>query len=47
MKIELHEKPVREIVEGYVNNNDEGVIGYRTNGSRPHHALARRRKNQR
>jgi hypothetical protein len=28
MKIELHEIPIREIVEGYVNNDEEGVIGF-------------------
>lgn len=28
MKIELHEIPVREVVEGYVDNNEEGVVGY-------------------
>jgi CRISPR/Cas system-associated endonuclease/helicase Cas3 len=28
MRIELHEIPVKEVVEGYVNNDEEGVIGY-------------------
>jgi len=28
MKIELHEIPVREIVEGYADNAEEGVVGY-------------------
>ena len=28
MKIELHEVPVREVVKGYVNNDEEGVVGY-------------------
>lgn len=28
MKIELHEIPVREIVEGYVDNSEEGCYGY-------------------
>ena len=28
MKIELHEIPIKELVEGYVNNDEEGVIGY-------------------
>ena len=28
MKIELHEIPIRDIVEGYVDNDEEGVFGY-------------------
>ncbi len=28
MKIELHELTVREVAEGYVDNDEEGVIGY-------------------
>lgn len=28
MKIELHEITIREVVEGYVDNAEEGVIGY-------------------
>ena len=28
MKIKLHEIPIRDIVDGYVNNNEEGVFGY-------------------
>jgi len=28
MKIELREIPVRDLVEGYVNNNEEWVVGY-------------------
>ena len=28
MKIELHEIPIRAVVEGYVNNDEEGVLGY-------------------
>jgi len=29
MKIELHEIPVKEIIEGYINNDEEGVFGYK------------------
>lgn len=28
MKIELHEIPIREVVAGYVDNDEEGVFGY-------------------
>jgi hypothetical protein len=28
MKIELKEIPIRDVVNGYVNNNEEGVVGY-------------------
>ena len=28
MKIELHEIPVREVTNGYVNSDIEGVVGY-------------------
>jgi len=28
MKIELKEIPIREVINGYINNNEEGVIGY-------------------
>ena len=28
MKIELHEIPIRDVVEGYVDNDEEGVFGY-------------------
>ena len=28
MKIELKEIPVRDVVDGYINNNEEGVVGY-------------------
>jgi hypothetical protein len=28
MRIELHEIPVKEVVKNYVNNDEEGVIGY-------------------
>lgn len=28
MKIELHEIPVRDVAEGYVDNAEEGVVGY-------------------
>jgi len=28
MKIELKEIPIREVFNGYINNNEEGVIGY-------------------
>jgi len=28
MKIELHEIPVKDIVVGYINNDEEGVVGY-------------------
>ena len=28
MKIELQEIPVRELVKGYVDNHEEGVVGY-------------------
>ena len=28
MKIELHEIPVREVVEGYKDSAEDGVIGY-------------------
>lgn len=28
MKIELHEIPIREVVKNYVDNDEEGVIGY-------------------
>lgn len=28
MKIELREVPIREVIEGYVNNAEDGVIGY-------------------
>lgn len=31
MKIELHEIAIKEIVEGYKDNNEEGVIGYKGN----------------
>ena len=29
MKIELHEIPIREVVEGYVNDDEEGVVGFK------------------
>jgi len=29
MKIELHEIPVKEVVEGYIDNAENGVIGYK------------------
>ena len=28
MKIELHEIPIKDIVKGYVDNQEEGVLGY-------------------
>lgn len=28
MKIELHEIPIRDVVKNYVDNNEEGVLGY-------------------
>ena len=28
MKLELKEITIREVVKGYVNNNEEGVLGY-------------------
>jgi hypothetical protein len=28
MKIELHEIPIRDIVKDYVDNQEEGVLGY-------------------
>lgn len=28
MKIELHEIPIRDVVAGYINSDEEGVIGY-------------------
>jgi len=28
MKIELHEITVRDVAEGYVDNTEEGVVGY-------------------
>lgn len=28
MKIELHEIPIREVVQGYIDNAEEGVVGY-------------------
>lgn len=28
MKIELHEIPVRDVVNGYVDSAEEGVVGY-------------------
>lgn len=28
MKIELHEIPVREVTDGYVDSAENGVIGY-------------------
>jgi hypothetical protein len=28
MKIELHKIKVRDLVDGYVNNDEEGVVGY-------------------
>lgn len=28
MKIELHEIPIRDVVNGYINNAEEGVVGY-------------------
>ena len=28
MNIELHEVTIRDIAENYVDNNEEGVIGY-------------------
>lgn len=28
MKIELHQIPIRDLVEGYVDNEEEGVFGY-------------------
>ena len=28
MKIELHEIPIRDLVKGYVDNDEEGVVGY-------------------
>lgn len=28
MKIELHEVPVRELVASYINNAEDGVVGY-------------------
>ena len=31
MKIELKEIPIRDIVDGYTDNNSEGVIGYKGN----------------
>lgn len=29
MKIELHEIPVKDVAKGYVDNAENGVIGYR------------------
>ena len=29
MKIELHEILIKDLVEGYVNSDEEGVIGYK------------------
>jgi hypothetical protein len=31
MKIELHKIPIRELVQGYVNSDEEGVVGYSGN----------------
>ena len=28
MKIELHQIPIRDLIEGYVDNEEEGVFGY-------------------
>ena len=28
MQIELHEIPVKELVKGYINNDEEGIVGY-------------------
>ena len=28
MKIKLHEITIRDVKEGYINNDEEGVIGY-------------------
>lgn len=28
MKIELHQIPIREIVDGYINNDEGGIVGY-------------------
>jgi len=28
MKIELHEIPVKDVVVNYINNDEEGVIGF-------------------
>ena len=28
MKIELHEISIREVCEGYINNDEEGVVGF-------------------
>jgi len=28
MKIELHQIPIRDLVNGYSNSDEEGVIGY-------------------
>ena len=28
MKIELHQIKIKDVVEGYINNDEEGVVGY-------------------
>ena len=28
MKIELHRIKIRDVYEGYINNDEEGVVGY-------------------
>ena len=28
MDIKLYEIPIREVVEGYINNDEDGVVGY-------------------
>ena len=34
MRIELHETTVRELVDGYVNSEDEGVVAYERQGGK-------------